>query len=308
MQCNVLVCGGSGQVGQELARQSWPEGLKPDLPDRAMLDITDRDAIQSYFRRNGSSLAAVINCAAYTAVDKAEADPGPAYLVNAQGPAWLAEECRRHDLPLVQMSTDYVFDGTSAGFYGEDARPAPLGVYGSSKLAGEIAVLGSNPRTVVLRTAWVISPFGQNFLKTMLRLTQEREELRIVADQLGCPTSAGDIARSLITICTRLIHDPSSPTGCLHFVNSGETTWYDLASEVFRQAAKHGRVIPRLIAISSSDYPTPARRPANSRLSTEKIKLQYGIMPRHWRDVVAEIVDEMFAGQSDYAELKGKNS
>jgi len=307
MMRGVLVCGGSGQVGQELARQAWPAGFKPHFPTRLELDISNRSAIASYFKTNGLSLAAVINCGAFTAVDKAESDPGEAFGVNAQGPAWLAEECRHLDLPLIHVSTDYVFDGSSSGSYREDDRPAPLGVYGSSKLAGEIAVLASNPRTIVLRTSWVIGVFGNNFLKTMLRLGAERPELRVVADQVGCPTAAGDIARTLIAVCDRLVSDPDSPTGHFHFVNSGEASWWELAVEIFRQSSARGGSAPEVRAITTEEYPTPARRPANSRLATERLQAEFGIKPRHWRNAVAEIVNELLPAGSGSASMRGSS-
>lgn len=289
----VVVCGGSGQVGTELARQVWPEGLRPIFPARNELDLADPASISRYFKELGTQVAAVINCAAYTAVDKAESEVGAAFLANAQGPAWLAEACRLQDIPLVHISTDYVFDGTGANYYSENDPVAPLGAYGASKLAGELAVTAANPRSVILRTAWVVSPFRANFVKTMLRLGSDRSELRVVDDQTGCPTSAADLARALIVIANRLATDSDCPTGRFHFVNAGEATWYELAHEIFRQGVLHGGASPLILGIPTREYPTPARRPTNSRLATNRIQSEFGIVPRDWHEAIGEIVAEL---------------
>lgn len=287
----ILVTGGAGQVGAELIVHAWPPGVTILAPSRSALDLTDAASVSAWFAAN--TVAAVINPAAYTAVDRAETEVGAAFAANALAPALLSEATKAAGVPLVQVSTDYVFDGSGTGFYPEDGPLAPLGVYGASKLAGELAVRSGNPRSVVVRTAWVLSPHRANFLKTMLRLAGDRDRVSVVADQFGCPTSARDIAQALATITLRLIADPDAPTGVYHFVNAGETSWSGLAEEVFSLSRDRGGAFAEVTPITTAEYPTPARRPANSRLSTAKITADYGITPRPWRDAVAEIIDDL---------------
>lgn len=260
-------------------------------PDRTELDLNSAGSVSAAFNR--TPFAAVINSAAWTAVDQAETEVAAAFSANAVGPALLAEATRRAGIPMVQVSTDYVFDGTKASPYTETDPVAPLGVYGASKLAGELAVLSGNPRSLVLRTAWVHSAHRSNFLKTMLRLAADRPLLRVVGDQHGCPTSARDIAKALATITLRMATDRDAPTGVYHFVNAGETTWAGLAREIFTRSAEAGGPAAEVEAILASEYPTPARRPANSRLSTDKLLRDYGVSPRPWQDAVAEVIDEL---------------
>lgn len=290
---HILVTGGAGQVGLELAAAAWPDNVILHTPTRADLDLANIDSVRAAFAR--TPFAAVINSGAYTAVDKAEADVGAAFAANAMGPAVLAEVTREAGIPLIQVSTDYVFDGSDDGFYAENDPVDPLGVYGASKLAGELAVRSGNPRSVVLRTAWVLSVHRANFLKTMLRLAADRPLLRVVDDQHGCPTSARDIAAALRTITLRMIEDDQAPVGVFHFVNAGETTWAGLAREVFALSAAGGGPSAAVEGITTADYPTPARRPANSRLATSKLTRDYGVAPRAWQDAVAEIVAELNA-------------
>lgn len=288
---HILVTGGTGQVGMELAKASWPADVVLHRPPRAALDLTSTASVKAAFA--ATPFAAVINSGAYTAVDKAESEVAVAFAANAMGPALLAEATREAAIPLIQVSTDYVFDGAGTRAYVEEDPVGPLGVYGASKLAGELAVRTGNPRSVVLRTAWVLSAHGRNFLKTMLRLAGDRPVLRVVDDQHGCPTSAADIAAALRTIALRMIDDADAPTGVYHFVNAGETTWAGLAREIFAQSAAAGGASAEVQAIATADYPTPARRPANSRLSTDKLARDYGIRPRPWPAAVAEIMAEL---------------
>jgi dTDP-4-dehydrorhamnose reductase len=231
---------------------------------------------------------AVVNCAAYTAVDRAESDVVAAWTVNALAPAALASAAAAQNIPILHVSTDYVFDGAKPSAYVEDDPVAPLGVYGASKEGGEQAVRTANPRHIILRTAWVASATGSNFVRTMLRLGAERPELRVVADQIGCPTSADDIARAILKMLGQ-----TGPYGTYHFVNAGEATWHELAEAVFVRAAAHGRPAPAVEPIATRDYPTPAARPANSRLATAKIERDYGIVPRDWHDAIEDIVDTL---------------
>lgn len=287
----VLITGGTGQIGIELARQAWPTDVDLHLPDRRELDLGNAESVREAIARE--SWDCVINSAAYTAVDAAEDNAGTAFEANCLGPAFLAEATGKAGIPLIQISTDYVFSGDANDRYSEDDAICPIGVYGASKAAGELAVASGNPRAVILRTAWVLSPHRSNFLKTMLRLAAERPILRIVADQHGCPSSAADIARAVMTIALRHMEDAAAPAGIYHFVNGGEASWFDLAGEIFTSSAKMGGPSADLVPIETSDYPTRARRPANSRLSTSKITRDFGIEPRGWRIAVAEIVAEV---------------
>lgn len=288
----ILLTGGGGQVGTELRRLA-PADLEIVAPGRDELDLADPEAIARAVAAR--PWAAVINSGAYTAVDKAESDPVTAWRVNALGPAALAFATAQAAIPLLHVSTDYVFDGAKPAAYLEGDPVAPLGVYGASKEAGEQAVRAGNRRHVILRTAWVVSPHGGNFIKTMLRLGATRDELGVVDDQLGCPTSAGDIAETLIVVARRLIDEVAAPTGTYHFVNAGEATWCGFAREIFARAETHGRKPPRVDAITTADYPTPARRPANSRLDTKKLTRDFGVTPRPWRTAAAEVIDTLLA-------------
>lgn len=287
----ILVTGGAGQVGLELLAAQWPAHVSIHAPDRAELDLGDAGAVGRLF--SSRAYAAVINSGAYTAVDRAESEVAAAFAANAMGPALLADATRTAGIPLIQVSTDYVFDGSGLDEYAEGDAVAPLGVYGASKLAGELAVLTGNPRSVVMRTAWVVSRHRANFVKTMLRLAADRPVLRVVDDQHGCPTSARDIAEALKTITLRMIADDAAPRGVFNFVNAGATTWAGLAREVFASSKAHGGPSSEVEGISTADYPTPARRPANSRLSTQRIQREYGIDPRPWQAAVSEIVDQL---------------
>ena len=237
--------------------------------------------------------AAIINCAAYTAVDRAEDEPDTAYDVNARGAAWLARASRIADIPMVHVSTDYVFGAAGNGFRQELDPVSPSGVYGASKLAGEIAVAAACDRVVIMRTAWVVSPFRSNFVKTMLRLAADRDEIGVVGDQRGCPTGGRDIAGALATIALRMIDDPAAPTGIYHFVNAGEASWAELAEAVMREAQRHGLPSARIKPIATADFPTRAARPADSRLDVGRIGRDYGIFPRNWQAMITSTVAEL---------------
>ena len=285
----VLLTGGSGQVGSALRRLAGDD-VELVAPTRAELDLNDPEALAGVVASRAWS--AVINAGAYTAVDRAEGDVVAAWQVNAMAPAALAAATASAGIPIIHVSTDYVFDGGKAEPYVEEDPVAPLGVYGASKEAGEQAVRTANPRHLILRTAWVVSANGANFVKTMLRLGAERPALRVVADQHGCPTSAEDIARTILTMLDRATTG-DGPTGTYHFVNAGEATWHGLAEAVFARAAIHGRPAPEVTPIATADYPTPARRPVNSRLSTARLTRDFGSAPRPWREAIDAVVDEL---------------
>lgn len=286
----VLVTGGLGQVGRELAALAWPDGATVEALDRDRLDITDAAAVGRAIAEGG--YGAVINCAAYTAVDRAESEVGAAWRLNALAPALLAEATAKANIPLVQVSTDYVFDGAAPEPYAPDAPIDPVSVYGASKAAGELAVRTANPRHAIVRTAWVVSPHGANFVKTMLRLAAERDGLKVVDDQRGAPTIAADLAAALATVAVRLASGDGA-SGTYHCTNGGETTWCGFARAIVAgSAARGGRLVP-VEGIPTSAYPTPARRPANSVLSTAWLARDYGIVMRPWEAALEDVLDAL---------------
>jgi dTDP-4-dehydrorhamnose reductase len=280
----ILVTGASGQVGGAVVRQALQQGLSVWAPNRSALDLSATESIVAALR--DKSLSVVINCGAYTAVDKAEYEPELAERVNAIAPLVLAEETAKRAIPLIHVSTDYVFDGRKIGHYVETDAVNPVSVYGKTKEAGEAAVRAVNPAHAIVRTAWVLSADGANFLNTMLRLGKERAEVSVVDDQSGCPSAADDIAMSLLTIAKEL----GDRCGTWHFVNRGEATWYGLAAHIFAETKKRGLPTPVLQAIPTSEYPTPASRPANSRLATDSIERDFSIVPRPWQEAIDQIL------------------
>lgn len=292
MAKRVLITGGSSQVGLELADFIWPNDIELVIPSRAELDLTSPQSLSDCVL--SKNVDCVINCAAWTAVDDAEGQLGNCFLTNAQGPAWLAEATNQARAALIHISTDYVFDGMLDQPYQEGDAPGPVNVYGASKLAGEYAVRMGNPRSVVIRTAWILSRHRANFLKTMLRLGEERDELFVISDQFGCPTSAKDVAEAVKIVALRHLEDPAAPVGIYHFVNSGEASWYELATTIFNNAVHFGAMAPKVTGIEASAFPSRARRPANSRLNTTRITADFGIVPRPWEVAIEEIVRELF--------------
>ena len=290
---DILVTGGTGQVGTYLRAHAWPDGVQVVAPGRDALDLADPSSIATCVAAR--PWAAIINCAAFTAVDRCESEIVAAWQANALGPAALAQASNWAKIPLIHVSTDYVFDGAKTQPYVETDPIGPLGVYGASKEGGEQAVRSGNPRHVIVRTAWVLSPHGHNFVKTMLRLGAERPKLRVVDDQLGSPTHARDLAQALAKIALRQIADAGCATGTCHFTNAGSVTWHGLAVEIFRLVAATGRPVPEVEAIATSEYPLPARRPANSRLALDKIRRDYAIEPRPWQAAIHDIVADLLA-------------
>jgi dTDP-4-dehydrorhamnose reductase len=292
---HILITGGNGQLGTELKRLTWPDGLAITAIDIDELDLRDTAAVTAMIAQGhgGQPWAAVISAGAYTAVDKAESDIVTAWTVNAMAPAALAEGCAKAGIPIVQVSTDYVFDGTRGGPWEVTDPVAPLDVYGASKLGGELAVRTSGARYAIVRTAWVVSAHGNNFIKTMLRMGATNATLRVVDDQYGSPTSAADLAAALATITIRLVQDPAAPIGTYHFSNAGAVTWAGFAREIFAQSAARGGVSADVQGIATAEYPTIARRPANSLLSHDAITRDYGICPQAWQIALGTILDEL---------------
>jgi dTDP-4-dehydrorhamnose reductase len=291
----VLITGAHGQVGTELTRANWPRGLTPVAFSRAELDLGDADAIADAVAQGyrGVPYVAAINAAAYTAVDRAEHDQVAAWRVNALAVAALAAACADLAIPIVQVSTDYVFSGQRAGPWKIDDIAAPANVYGASKLGGELAVCSSGARPALIRTARVVSAHGHNFVKTMLRLAHERGHLAVVADQHGCPTAAADLAAAVIEVTARLAADPFQRSGTWHFSNAGATTWAAFAEAIVHQAAIRGGPTATVERVASTHYPTVAARPANSVLDTREITADFGITPRPWHEALSEILDEL---------------
>ncbi|MEJ5358130.1 MAG: dTDP-4-dehydrorhamnose reductase [Desulfobacterales bacterium] len=292
----VLLTGGIGQLGSELRPRLAEMGWEVIAPGPEELDLARPEAIDSFWAETRPGL--VINAAAYTAVDRAESEPGQAFAVNADAPARLARLCRDAGAGLVHVSTDYVFDGTKTTPYTEDDPVNPLGVYGRSKAAGEEAVRALCPRHVVIRTSWLYSAHGANFVKTVLRLAAEREVLRIVDDQRGCPTSAADLAQAIAAIARRLGQGAGSilPWGLYHYCGRGETTWYGFAREILgliqeRGLARGVRVLP----ISTAEYPTPARRPAYSVLDCRRIEAAFDLRRPLWTESLARVIAQLLA-------------
>ena len=279
----IFVTGQQGQVAQSLVARK-PDGVELVLAGRPQLDLEDAGSISRAVAETKPDF--IFSIAAYTAVDKAEEEPERAMAVNGIAPGVLAQAAKACGAPILHLSTDYVFDGSLDRPYRVDDPVAPLGSYGRSKLAGEQAIAASGADHAIIRTAWVFSPYGANFMKTMLRLGADRPELRVVADQIGCPTSALDIADMLYAMAERW---PGQGSGnrLYHFAGSGETSWAGFASAIF--AASKGP-LPVVHPITTAEYPTPAARPANSRLECSRITADFCITPRRWEDMLAEVI------------------
>ena len=281
-----LITGGTGQVGLAL-RRNPPPGVEIFAPPSEVLDLAALPDLAPLLE----GVSAVINCGAYTAVDRAESEPELAHAINGVAPGLLAGAAARGGIPIVHVSTDYVFAVDGAGPWGEDAPINPASVYGRSKADGEAGLRASGARHAIVRTAWVVSADGHNFVKTMLRLGSGRDDLRVVSDQRGTPTAAADLALALAAITQRFTADPQRQSGTWHCTNAGETTWHGLAAHVFTCAAAHGLKVPATLeAITTAEYPTPARRPSDSRLDCTRLAGDFGIRLQPWQDAVEAIV------------------
>jgi len=288
----VLITGCYGQVGTEFMKLAEAYNCEAIGFDRATLDITHQKSVEKIIKQHQPD--AVINAAAYTAVDKAETEADIALAVNATALSHLAEACAGLSIPLVHISTDYVFDGSKQGEYAEDDAVSPLGVYGKTKLAGEKIVIDSCDLFYIFRTSWVFSAHGNNFVKTMLRLGAARDALNIVADQHGKPTSAREIAK---TIYLALISNKQA-WGVYHIAQPKSTTWFGFADKIFTEAKKQGinLHVSTLNAIKTEEYPTPAKRPANSVLCTKKLASTFGITIQPWQESLADVIRELKRG------------
>jgi len=296
---HILVIGAAGQLGKCLTDKLRAQKIPHTLLDRQQADINDTVVLEKIIieATEQNKVTALINAAAYTNVDKAETEPMLAQRVNVDGPTALAKLCSRFDIPLIHVSTDYVFNGEGKSPYTETDTPSPIGIYGKTKLDGEIAVQRHCQKYIILRTAWVFSEYGNNFVKTMLRLASEHSSLNIVSDQFGCPTYAGDIAASIITILKKLHSGSSDNTGygLYHYAGNKSVSWYEFALTIFAEAQQRGLIesAPHINAITTSDYPTAAKRPANSALNTTKIFDQFQIPPCNWQQALDVVLKKL---------------
>jgi len=283
----ILVFGRIGQLGSALA-EVLSDRYETRFIDQPELDLTVPERVRDHVQTYLPSI--VINAAAYTAVDRAETEPELAHIINARAPGSLAYACDEAGAVLIHYSTDYVFDGTASMPYTETAAVAPTGVYGQSKLAGEIAVASATQRYVILRTAWLYSAVGHNFVKTMLKLANSGQPVRVVADQIGSPTYAQDLARVTRSIIEVLNSSREDCFGLYHVTNTGTTSWHGLAQEIFRLAAHQDVVVQ---PISTEEYPTPAPRPAYTALDCSKLERVFGLTLPSWRDALARCIDSL---------------
>ena len=296
MGLRIFVAGKSGQVAQSLLAAATDD-VTLELFGRPDFDITDRQSITASIEAFSPDI--VINAAAYTAVDQAEDEREAAFAVNAEGPRFLAEVTAERSIPIIHLSTDYVFDGSASTPYRVHDQTAPLGVYGESKYAGEVAVASSNPKHIIARTAWVYGTFGKNFLKTMLRVAGSNDTLRVVSDQRGAPTSSHAIAEMLLAIAGQVAEQgDGAPFGLYHLVAEGETNWADFASAIFQASAEHGGPVADVEAITTAEYPTKAKRPQYSVLDTSRLQEAFGLQLSDWREPVNAIVEHVLKEDS----------
>ena len=291
----ILVTGRGGQLATGLESSLPKTGFDPILVGQPDFEFDRPETVADAFA--AARPDAVVNCAAWTAVDAAEDDEAGAFRANALGPAQLADLCARARIPLIQISTDYVHDGLKGTPYLESDAPNPLSAYGRTKLAGEWAALAGNPMTTVLRTAWVFSPIGRNFVRTMLTAGDARPELRVVADQQGHPTAAPDLADAIAAILARVRESGwrEEYRGVFHAVAEGHTNWYAFAEAIFAAAHPYGGPNPVVHAIATADYPTKARRPVDGRLDTTKLRATFGVALPPWQDGLARVMRALYA-------------
>jgi dTDP-4-dehydrorhamnose reductase len=290
----VLVIGYQGMLAHELRPCLTHAGCTVVGRGRPDVDITQATSIRRTLADVQPDI--LINAAAYTSVEKAESEPDVVFAVNRDGAGHVAAACRDVGVPLIHVSTDYVFDGSASRPYGEEDRIAPLGMYGQSKWEGEEAVRSCHREHVIVRTAWLYGRHGQSFVKTMLRLAREREVLRVVDDQRGCPTWSRDLAKALATICQRIMQGGNlEPWGTYHFCGAGQTTWHGFAQAIFEEAlAFEPLKVREVVPIPTTAYPTPAQRPAYSVLDCAKIQSVFGIMSRPWRESLHDYIQEFY--------------
>jgi dTDP-4-dehydrorhamnose reductase len=297
---NLLIPGAGGQVGQALSRMAGERTVAGNWGrvvalNRSEMDVTDGERVRALIR--DLSPAVVVNAAAYTAVDRAESEADRAFAVNRDGPRHLAIACAENGSHLIHISTDFVFDGKSGRSYREDDPPSPLGAYGRSKAHGESEIRSILDRHLIVRTSWVYGASGRNFVKTMIELGRTRETLRVVNDQFGCPTSASDLAAALLSLAERVRSGEVMPRGIYHLCGEGVATWHDLADAALDMARRRIPLAVREIRpVSTSEYPTAAKRPPFSALDCARAERVFGLRLRHWRDALGDVVDALCRG------------
>jgi dTDP-4-dehydrorhamnose reductase len=285
----ILVTGAAGQVGRELCRQGLENGFQVIAAGRENLDISDAANVRQFVANTAPDV--IFNAAAWTAVDEAESRPTEAFQVNRDGAANIASVCEEHSIPIVHYSTDYVFDGSKTSAYIEDDAPGPISAYGRSKLAGEEAVRARHEKHLILRSSWVFSARRRNFVKTMLKLGAERTELRVVADQIGKPTSAATIAEVSLAIMS----NAEDAWGTYHLAQPEAVSWHQFAKAVFEGAAQHGLelAVEDVVAISTDDFPTVAKRPENSVLDCHKLENSFNVVIQDWHDSLDSVIGDL---------------
>ena len=289
----ILITGAQGQVGKELTSTASAKGFEVIAASRADLDITQAQSVENYITQYQPDI--VINAAAHTAVDKAESEQDLAFAINRDGAKNIAAACKKQNIPLLHISTDYVFDGTKSEPYSENDTVSPLGIYGESKWQGEEIIRKNLNDHLILRVAWVFGAQGNNFVKTMLRLGEDRDELNVVADQFGGPSPAKNIAQILIDLVERYKKDGTLAWGTYHYCGNSKTTWYDFAKEIFKQAFELGLLNKevKVNPITTAEYPTAAKRPGNSMLDCSKLKTTFGIEMPEWKEALKQVLIEL---------------
>ncbi len=294
LKIKYAVIGSSGQLGNELVRQGKTSGIHLLTLDLPRFDITDPAAVEKQLRSGDISL--VINAAGYTDVDRAEKEPEQAFAVNREGAYNLASRCNEIGVPFIHVSTDYVFNGKKEGAYLETDPVSPLGIYGGSKADGESEIRKRLTEHIIIRTSWLYSVHGRNFVKTMLKLGRDKEIVRVVVDQYGCPTSAADLAGAIFRIAGQLSEGVDIQWGIYNYCGDGVTSWHGFAETIFDIARRYDSFsVTQILTISTAEYPTPALRPANSALDCSKIRRNFGIQPRPWRESLAEVIGKLLA-------------
>ena len=289
----ILITGGRGQLGRELFQECQTRDFDVQAPSHHQMDITDIKAVKNFIDLHQPSC--VINAAAYTQVDKAESEKSLAFAVNKTGCRNLAQICAKNEIPLVQVSTDYVFDGQKNAPYHESDPISPIGVYGCSKAAGETEVRSNLKEHIILRTSWLYGVYGRNFVKTMLKMTETKERIRVVSDQYGSPTSAGDLSKTILAMVDKWRQQSVMAWGTYHYCGQGIVSWHEFAETIIELARCYGKVkTNRVESITTADYPTKARRPAFSALDCNLIKKNFGINPKPWRESLKSTIQRLF--------------
>lgn len=288
----IFLTGSAGQVGQEIEQLGQIQGFEIIGKSRQALDITKETAVSTMLQQTKPNF--VVNAAAYTAVEKAESESSLAFAVNREGPRHLAKICANLKIPLIHISTDYVFDGRATTSYQETDTANPINIYGRSKWEGEQTIRQQWDQHIILRTSWVFGRYGQNFLKTMLKLAKTHKTLRIIDDIYGCPTEASDIATTILQIIHQFIANLELPWGTYHYCGNDQTNWYGFAKTIFKVAAEHQKItIPQLDPIEAKDYPSQLERPMNTPLSCQKIQTQLNIAPSSWQEGVQRVIQAL---------------